>query len=38
MNKVEKIRECWGNLAFDKFCGIDFDVTEHGVFVYPEPS
>ena len=22
----------------DKFCDIDFDVTEHGVFVYPEPS
>ena len=22
----------------DEFCGIDYDVTEHGVFVYPEPS
>jgi len=22
----------------DKFCGIDYDVTEHGVFVYPSPE
>ena len=22
----------------DKFCGIDFDVTEHGMFVYPQVS
>ena len=22
----------------DKFCGIDFDVTKHGVFVYPQVS
>jgi iron complex transport system substrate-binding protein len=22
----------------DQFCGIDFDVAEHGVFVYPRPG
>ncbi len=22
----------------DKFCGIDFDVAEHGVFVYSRPE
>jgi len=22
----------------DEFCGIDFDVAEHGVFIYPQPE